>query len=168
MAGTKVTVKIAWGKKDKSSFKLSAKTLGEAGKELDKRDEWGKFDGKISYDYDDDGNNIVTTVTLKPSYLLQMPTWAAYSKAPKNCQKEWDRMYEKLEEHEDGHRQIHQDLLDKIKDSLSKETDLTVDQLKSDFADWLKEGQDNHDKYDSSTGNGSKKGVELNITDECK
>jgi predicted secreted Zn-dependent protease len=167
--GSKVIVTVAWGKKEKNaSIKISAKTLGGAAKELDKRDEWGKFDGKIEYEYDFDGKALVTAVTLKPSYTIQMPTWAGYSKAPKGCQKEWDRMWKKLEEHEDGHRLIHQATLAKIQATLAKQTDLTVDQLKSDFATWLDEGQDNHDKFDTSTGNGSKKGVELDISSECE
>jgi hypothetical protein len=46
MAGTKVTVKIAWGKREKkSSIRLAAPTLGGVLKELQKRDDWGQFDG---------------------------------------------------------------------------------------------------------------------------
>src|SRR3954467_4066589 len=102
MAEVKVTVKTTWGGKDKGSFKISAKTLGGAAKELDRRDEWGKFDGHIGFGYESDENDYVTSVTLKPSYTIYMPVWAAYKKAPKACQEEWDRMYKKLEEHEDG------------------------------------------------------------------
>src|SRR5262249_5103039 len=84
LMGSKVNVTVAWSKKEKnSSIKISAKTLAGAAKELDKRDEWGKFDGKIGYEYEDDGKGLVTAVTLKPSYTIQMPTWAGYSKAPK-------------------------------------------------------------------------------------
>ena len=169
MAGTKVKVKTKWGKKEKkSSIKIKAKTLGGALKALEKRDEWGKFDGKIDYSYKADGDDNVTEVTLKPSYTIQMPTWDGYRKAPKACQKEWDRMWKKLDEHEDGHRLIHLEALAKISHTLGNETDLSVDQFKSDFAQMMQDGQDNQDKFDTKTGHGSKKGVELNITKECE
>ena len=77
MAGTKVKVKIAWGKKEKmSSIKIGAKTLGGALKELLKREEWGAFNGDIDYVVKADANKQVTEVTLKPSYTIQLPTWA--------------------------------------------------------------------------------------------
>jgi predicted secreted Zn-dependent protease len=169
MAGTKVKVKIAWGKKEKKlSIKIGAKTLGGALKELLRLDEWGDFHGDIAYVYRADANNHVTEVTLKPSYTIQMPTWAGYSKAPKACQQEWSRMWKKLEEHENGHRDIHLKALTAIQNALAKKTDLTVDQLESDFARMMKEAQDKQDKFDNSTGHGSNKGVELNITKECE
>jgi predicted secreted Zn-dependent protease len=168
MAGTKVTVKVAWGKKEKkSSIRIGGKTLGEALKELLKRGEWGEFDGDIGYSAKADANGHVTEITLNPSYTIEMPTWAGYSKAPKACQKEWDRMWKKLEEHENGHLAIHLDALDKIQDALKQQTDLTASELDSQVARIMKQAQDNQNKYDSSTGNGSKKGVQLNITSEC-
>jgi predicted secreted Zn-dependent protease len=169
VAATKVKVKIAWVKKEKkSSIRIAAKTLGGALKELLKQDEWGKFNGKIEYDYKADPDKHVTEVTLKPSYTIQMPTWVGYSRAPKACQQEWDRMWKKLEEHEEGHRSIHLETLATIQDALKEKTDLEVDQFKTDFAQMIQEGQDNQDKFDASTGHGSKKGVELDIAEECE
>ena len=167
MAGVKVNVKTTWGAKNTGTFTVKAKTLGEAAKELSKRDEWGKFHGKIDYAYESDENDFVTKVTLKPSYTISMPAWAAYKKAPKACQQEWDRMYKALEKHEDEHRQIHQALLETIEKALQGKTDYPASELHTDFAQWMQDGQDNQDKFDTATGNGSKKGVELTITDEC-
>ena len=166
MAGVKVTVKTTWGAKSNTKFQVKAKTLGGAADELSKRDEWGKFNGKIDYAYKTE-NDFVTEVTLKPTYTIEMPSWAAYSKAPKACQKEWDTMWKKLEEHENGHMQIHLDTLATIESALKSKTDLTLSQFESDFADMVAEGQKNQDKFDTATGHGSKKGVTLNITDEC-
>jgi predicted secreted Zn-dependent protease len=167
MAGVKVTVKTTWGAKNSSTFQLKAKTLGEAAKELDKRDEWGKFDGKITYDYESDENDYVTNVTLKPSYTISMPVWPAYKKAPKACQQEWNRMHKALQKHEDDHRVIHSDTLATIEKELQGKTDYSATQLQTDYAQWVQDGQDNQDKFDTSTRNGANKGVELTITDEC-
>ena len=167
MAGVKVTVKTTWGAKNSSTFQVKAKTLGGAADELSKRDEWGKFDGNIGYDYDSDENDYVTKVTLKPSYTISMPVWAGYKKAPKACQQEWDRMYKALEKHEDGHRLIHLETLATIETALQCKTDYPASDLKTDFAQWMQDGQDNQDKFDKSTRNGANKGVELTITDEC-
>lgn len=168
MAGVKVTVKTVWGGKRNSTFKVSAKTLGAAAKELDRRDEWGEFNGKIGFDYQSDETDCVTEVTLKPSYSIDMPVWASYKKAPKACQQEWDRMYKALEKHEDGHRLIHLETLATMADSLAEKTDYPSDQLKIDFDTMSQDGQNNQDKFDAATGNGSKKGVELDITEECE
>jgi hypothetical protein len=96
-----------------------------------------------------------------------MPVWTAYKKAPKACQEEWDRMWKKLEEHEDGHRLVHLETLTNMQDTLAKQTNLTADQFKADFAQMEADGQSNQDKFDTATGHGSKKGVTLNITPEC-
>lgn len=170
MAGKKVTVKVKtkWGdKKIENSIKISSTTLGDAMNELNQLDEWGEFKGDIGFGYDT-ADDVVTEVTLKPSYTIRMPTWAGYAKAPKPCQEEWDRMYAKLQEHEDGHKQIHQDTLDAIEKYLGKATDLAEKQFKTDFAKLIKDGQDNQKKFDTSTGHGSKKGVELVVTEECE
>lgn len=169
MAGIQVNVKTSWGKKEKkNSIKINAKTLGGAAKELAKRDEWGEFDGKIDYSYESDENDYVTDVTLKPYYTINMPVWSGYKKAPKACQDEWDRMWKALDQHEDGHRLIHLETLARITKVLEKKTDLTVDDFKTEFDELIREGQDNHDKFDTATGHGSKKGVSLNVTSECE
>jgi predicted secreted Zn-dependent protease len=169
MADTAVKVKIAWGKKEKkSSIKINAKTLGGALEQLEKLDEWGKFDGPIDYAYKANGDGLVTEVTLKPSYTIKMPMWTGYSKAPKACQKEWDRMWKKLDEHEDKHRLIHLEAVTIIHDTLAKKTDLTVEQLHADMKKMEQDGQANQDKFDTSSGHGANAGVELNITQECE
>jgi hypothetical protein len=50
---------------------------------------------------------------------------------------------------------------------LEKQTDLPVAQLETQIAAIMKEAQANQEKFDASTGNGSKKGVVLNIAGEC-
>ena len=166
---TKVKVTASWGKKEtKSSIKIKAKTLGDALTALQKRDEWGKFEGQLDYAYKTDSDDHVTEVTLKPSYTIQMPTWDGYKKAPKACQKEWDRMWKKLEQHEDKHRLIHLEMYAKVTDYLSKATDLTVKKFEADFKKMAQEGQANQDKFDSSSKHGQRDGVNLTITDECK
>ncbi len=170
MAGKKVSinVKTKWGdKKTDNSIKISSTTLGDAMNELNQLDEWGEFKGDFAYDYDA-ADGIVTEIRLAPSYIIRMPTWAGYNKAPKACQDEWDRMYAKLQEHEDGHRQIHQDTLDSIEKFFGKATDYSEKQLKADYAKLTKAGQTNQDKFDTSTGHGSKKGVELVVSEECE
>jgi predicted secreted Zn-dependent protease len=170
MAGKKVkiNVKTSWGDQiTDNSIKITATTLGDVVKELKKLDEWGEFKGDVGYDYDTE-NNIVTELRLTPTYTLRMPTWNGYDKAPKACQEEWDRMWPKLEEHEEGHKQIFLDTLDKIEKHFGKATNLSGKQLEAEFKKLIKTGQSHQDKFDTSTGHGSKKGVELIITDECK
>lgn len=167
MADQKTKVTIKWGNKDEDTFKLNAKTLKEAYEALEQRDEWGKFVGDIGYGYNT-ANGIVTDVTLKPSYTLSMPDWSGYQGSPKTCQQEWDKMYTKLAEHEDGHRQVHQDILDKMEKFVEKAKNLTEKQLVDQLKKLLKDMKDDQKKFDTATGNGSKKGVVLNIAPECQ
>jgi predicted secreted Zn-dependent protease len=167
MAEQKISLNTKWGKKDEVTFKVDAKTLKEAGDELNTRDEWGKFEGDITYDYKSTGG-LVTEVTLKPSYTLSMPKWSGYDKAPQACQQEWDRMYKKLVEHEDGHRDVHAESLAKIEKWLEKAKDLKEKTFFDDFKKLVKEMQDNQKKFDKDTDHGAKKGVELNIAEECE
>jgi len=169
MAGTKVNVKTVWGKKEKkSSIKINATTLGGALEELLKLPEWGEFDGKLDVDHKANSKGHVTEVTLKPSYTILMPTWAGYGKATKTCRGEWDRMWKKLDEHENGHRLIHLEALAAIQSHLQMQTDLTVEQFEADLARMMEDGQSKQEKFDAATGHGSKKGVELNITKDCQ
>src|SRR5262249_48950739 len=158
----------AWGRKEKkSSIRIAANTLGGALKELQKRDEWGDFRGDIDYTYKADVNDHVTEVTLTPSYTIQMPEWSGYRQAPKACQKEWDRMWRKLDEHEDGHRLIHEQALTTIQKTLDQKSDLSPDHLDSEMARIMQAAQAKQDSFDASTGHGSKQGVSLSITQEC-
>lgn len=167
MAGAAVSVTIKWGNKDNDTFSVSAKTLADALKALEARDEWGRFSGTIGYEYTD-ANGIVTDVTLKPSYAIEMPKWSGYSSAPKECKDEWDRMWAALEKHEDGHREVHQKALDDFEAALGKKKDYKVAQLKTDHQKMIKTMNDNQKKFDSTTGNGSKTGVTLDVTEACQ
>ncbi len=168
MAETKVTVKTVWGSKPKSSsMRINAKTLGGCIDELKRLHEWGKFDGAIGYVYKADRNKQIANVTLKPSYTIKMPTWSGYKKAPKACKDEWDRMWKKLDEHEEGHRQIHLETLTAIEKAMSGKTNLSIDQFETDLEKLLTEGEVKQKKFDATTGHGSKKGVTLNIAQEC-
>jgi predicted secreted Zn-dependent protease len=96
-----------------------------------------------------------------------MPAWSGYSKAPKECQKEWDKMWKKLDEHEEGHVEVLEKTVDWTKGSLEKMTDLTVETLKAAVAHEIVHGNENQKAFDDATGHGSKKGVVLNVSAAC-
>jgi hypothetical protein len=76
-------------------------------------------------------------------------------------------MWKKLDEHEAGHLQIHMETLAAIEKALSGKTNLSIDQFESDLEKLVKEGEDKQKKFDATTGHGSKKGVTLNVAQEC-
>ncbi len=168
MADEKTSVEIKWGKKDEVTFDVKAPTLKGAGDELNKREEWGRFEGHIDYASKTSKAKLVTEVTLKPWYIISMPSWLGYNNAPPKCQQEWNKMYRKLVDHEEGHRLVHQETLEKMEKYVEKAKDLTEKVLDAEFKKLIKEMQDNQKKFDSATGNGSKKGVELDIAKECE
>jgi predicted secreted Zn-dependent protease len=165
---TKVKVKTSWGSKvKKTDIDITAETLADALAALQSLNEWGEFSGTIDYSSSDDGTNI-TEVVLKPTYTIHMPKWSGYSKAPKECQQEWDRMWKKLDEHEDGHKDVFLDALKTIEDTLKKKTDYPMGDLDTDFNKMIQDMKNKQKSFDSSTGNGSKKGITLTVSEACQ
>jgi predicted secreted Zn-dependent protease len=162
-----ITVNVTW-KKSSKDIKIKAETLGGALKELEKRDEWGQHEGGISPTVKvKDGN--VTELTLAGTSEIQMPQWSGYNGAPKACKKEWDRMYKALDKHEEEHRTLYVDVVEKFAEGLRKKTDpLTVEQVKALIKALDKKLDDDSEKYDTKTGHGSKDGVNLDIAAECE
>jgi predicted secreted Zn-dependent protease len=98
-----------------------------------------------------------------------MPKWSGYKGSPKACQKEWDRMYKALEEHEIGHQDLYIDVVEKFAEGLRKKTEpVTVEQIKDLIKALDKKADGDSEKYDNSTAHGSKKGVNLTIAAECE
>jgi hypothetical protein len=163
-----ITVNVTWKKSSKADIKINATTLRGALDALEKRDEWGEFEGGISPTAKvKDG--YITELTLSCTSDIHLPQWSGYKGAPKVCQKEWDRMYKALDEHEIGHQTLYIDVVEKFAEGLrKKEEPVTVDQIKDLIKALDKKADSDSEKYDSSTGHGSKKGVELTIATECE
>lgn len=89
MADVKVEIKVNNPKVSK--FNVRGKTLAEAKKDLDTRDEWGLYDAtqnfKSSARTDRDGN--VTSVTMVLNPVIQLPEWSGYRSATKEQKASW-------------------------------------------------------------------------------
>ncbi len=163
MAEVKVNIKINAPKVTK--FKVGGKTLADAKKALDARDEWGLYDStqgfKSSAKVDKDKK--VTDVTMAINPIIELPDWSGYSKATKEQKASWDDMVKKLEAHERKHHDIQVDCVEALKKAIKEADDLDAKGLNKIISDQQKACQKNQDSYDARSGHGAKEGVELDL-----
>jgi predicted secreted Zn-dependent protease len=163
MADVKCDIKINAPKVTK--FTVGGKTLEDAKKALDKRDEWGLYDStrgfKSSAKVDKDKK--VTEVTMVINPIIELPDWSGYSKATKEQKASWDAMVKKLEAHERKHHDIQVDCVDALKKAIKDADDLDAKALNKIISDQQKACQKKQDSYDSSSGHGAKEGVTLDL-----
>jgi predicted secreted Zn-dependent protease len=163
MADIKVDIKVNDPKVSK--FKVAGKTLREAQKNLDSRDEWGVYDAtqnfKSSAQTDGDGN--VTSVTIVLNPIIQLPEWSGYSSATKEQKASWDKMVKALGAHERKHHDIQVDCANDLSKEIKKAKTLHADDLNKIISDQQKACQKKQDDYDSRSGHGEKEGVELDL-----
>lgn len=163
MAGIKADIKVNNPKVTK--FTVAGKTLREAKKNLDSRDEWGLYDAtrnpKNSAKVDGDGN--VTSVTMAINPVIELPEWSGYSSATKEQKASWDTMVKALEAHERKHHDIQVDCASDLKKEIMKAKTLDANDLNKIISDQQEACQKKQDAYDSRSGHGEKEGVELDL-----
>ena len=163
MAGVKVDIKVNNPKVSK--FKVGGKTLADAKKALDARDEWGLYDStqnfKSGAQTDKDGN--VTTVTMVINPVIELPEWSGYGAATKEQKASWDDMAKKLEAHERRHHDIQVDCADTLTKEIKKAKTLDAKGLNKIISDQKDACQKKQDDYDTRSGHGAKEGVELDL-----
>lgn len=156
-------VNLKWGKKnDKGKFNVKGKTLKDVKKALDKREEWGKFEWRCTYDYKADSSGALTSVTIKPTWTIDMPKWPGYSKASKGVKASWDAMWKELFKHEVGHRTRFEDDVKKLIAKLKKDKPADVDSFKTIFDAALVTMDETQKKFDKSTNHGQNK-IKLDV-----
>jgi predicted secreted Zn-dependent protease len=148
-----------------STFSVAGKTLREAKKNLDARDEWGLYDAtqnsKSSAKTDADGNVVSVTMVLNPK--IEMPAWSGYSKATKDQKDSWDTMKKALLAHENRHHDIQLKCVEDLKKAIKAAETLDAAALKELIDQMQKDCQKKQDAYDSRSGHGAKEGVVLDL-----
>jgi predicted secreted Zn-dependent protease len=163
MGDVKVSIKVNAPRVSK--FRVGGKTLAEAKKALDSRDEWGLYDStqnqRSDARADKDGNVISVSLTLSP--IIELPTWSGYSAATKEQKASWDDMVGKLEAHERKHHTIQVNCAKDLEKDIKSAKDLDAKTLKQMLSDNQDDCQKQQDSYDSRSGHGAKEGVVLDM-----
>lgn len=161
MADVKVDIKVNNPRVTK--FKVAGKTLSDAMKVLDSRDEWGLYDATRNFksSAQRDGNGTVTAVTMELNPVIELPEWSGYSSATKEQKASWDKMAKALEAHERTHHDIQVDCASDLSKEIKKVKTLDAKNLNKIIADQQKACQKKQDDYDTRSGHGAKEGVEL-------
>jgi predicted secreted Zn-dependent protease len=163
MADVKVDIKVSAPKITK--FTVSGKTLKDAQKSLDAREEWGLYDAtrnpKQSANTDKDGN--VASVTMVVNPVIELPQWSGYSSATKEQKASWDKMVKALEAHERKHHSIQVACAADLEKQIKGAKNLDGNALNKLISDQQSACQKKQDSYDTSSGHGAKEGVELDL-----
>ncbi|HEX3743199.1 MAG TPA: DUF922 domain-containing protein [Bryobacteraceae bacterium] len=164
MADVKVDIKVNVPRVSK--FTVSGKTLKDALKVLDARDEWGLYDGtrnpKQAAQTDQDGN--VTSVTIELNPVIELPQWSGYNAATKEQKASWDKMVKALEAHERKHHDIQVKCAAQLKKQIADAKTLDGPLLNKLIGKQQTGCQKKQDDYDSSSGHGDKEGVRLDLS----
>lgn len=157
-------LEVNWGVKvNHSTFTVKGNDIKSVVKSLNARGEWGKFKGNIKYKYWDDKGK-VTKVRLIPSYKVMMPSWPKYRNQSQAVKDNWDSMYKALLKHENKHKDIFTNGLNKLKTDIEELSEITVNNLKSMLNTDISAIQKKHDAFDKKTEYGAARGVELTVT----
>jgi predicted secreted Zn-dependent protease len=148
-----------------STFNVAGKTLKEAMRNLDARDEWGLYDAtqnvQSSAKTDADGNIVSVTMVLNPR--IEMPSWSGYRAATKEQKASWDTMNKALLAHENRHHDIQVDCAEDLKKAIKAAKQLDGNALNKLIDQLNQDCQKKQDAYDSRSGHGAREGVVLDL-----
>ena len=135
---------------------VGGKTLKEAGRELDKLDEWGQGGGMLRTDSIPAGTSTNLTVNAQANLVHRLPRWTGYGAASTAAKAEWDRMVAKLKVHEDRHMQIAIEEADRLATDL---VGVEIGKIARMVTEANRRMAKRQQELDKDTQNGSKPGV---------
>ncbi len=104
---------------------VGGSTLEQVGNQLNQQGEWGKGGGEITVDNIPEGNSPTVDVVLHGGLVKILPQWLGYGSGSAAVKAEWDKMFAKLEAHEQRHVDIAIEEANKLlKDLPGKSIDL--------------------------------------------
>ena len=167
------TFKVEVTKKDRKTSAVAGNTYEDVFKFFEKKnaakEEWAKFSHeKPALSFKPPSGGPVTEVVLKVGFTITMPSWSKASSLGKNRKAAWDKMITALEKHEENHRLILLEQSMLWGETITAESDLTVEKLATLFKPFPAQVKAAQDKYDASSGNGVKEGVFLPAPDKVK
>lgn len=97
---------------------VGGSTLEQVGRQLNAQGEWGRGGGQISADNIPPGNSPTVDVNLHAGLVKILPQWLGYSSASAAVKAQWDKMFAKLDAHEQRHVDIAIEEADRLKRDL--------------------------------------------------
>jgi predicted secreted Zn-dependent protease len=151
---------------DDKSYKIKAKTLSEAAAAMDAHDpeEWGKceWDPQLDADFDT-STGAITKATVTVVITITMPKWKGAKKLSEAAKAEWDRFYQALLDHENGHVERVHTHLTGLGESL---IGMTTEQANAECTKVMTELQTDSDEYDVDTDHGRNEGTIIDTSIE--
>lgn len=144
----------------RQTYPVTGATLAQAAAVIEAREEAGLTEWKPKLKYDKDDAGLVTHATVTVPLTITMPNWSAASKLSKAAKAEWDRFYQALEAHEQGHVDLVNKHLGGLGATLVGKTEAEASDA---FANAVQELKDASDTYDVDTDHGRNHGTELDV-----
>jgi len=152
-----------WGTEENEVYEVSGATLQDVASAMSGQPEAGKYEWFPTYSYNSDGSdgNNITSAEAKVVIKLTMPMWADQDSASPEAQAEWNRFWQALKDHEDGHARLVEQHLDGIEQQLigKSPTDAATH-----WQNALNALQQASDDYDNSTNHGIATGTTLDTS----
>lgn len=144
-----------------TSYDISGSTLMEAYEEMSQHNEAGETSWNPKYNLTKDDSAKVTAVTIDVEITVQMPNWPNASKLGKDAKAEWDRFYQALDKHEQGHVDLVKTKFQAVAEKMLGKTEAeAAKEFKAALADLKKASK----KFDTDTDHGRKEGTILDTS----
>jgi hypothetical protein len=144
----------------RTTYTVPGSTLKEATVAVKARKEAGSTEPRVSYTYaTKDG--VLTDVRVTVNLAVTMPEWPGRTNASEAARVEWDRFYQSLDEHEQGHVDLTRQTLSGLAESLVGKTEA---EAKAAVEEAEKKLNEAYEAYDVDTDHGRKRGTIIDDT----
>jgi Bacterial protein of unknown function (DUF922) len=137
---------------------VKGKTLAQVAVELNRLPEWGRGGGSLRSDKLENVKTPEVTVQLRANLTMVLPRWEGYEGASEAAKIEWNRMIEKLREHEQRHVDIAIEEADALASALLGKPMSNIASMVTEANAKLARRQQ---ELDAKTEQGSKEGVQF-------
>lgn len=146
-----------------SSYSVAALSLSDVASQLSSRDEAGYCGWKEAWTYKTGSTGRITAVKVKVKIDIEMPAWTPPPSMLPRAKAEWERSYQALLAHEQGHERLVHEHFDGLADRILGKT---VRQGTALFEGAKASLSRASRAYDGKTGNGTKTGTIIDTTIE--
>lgn len=144
-----------------ATYKIEGRTLKEVAQNIEIRDEAGRTECQILVNRTHGTDGKILKVKVIVEMTITMPVWPNYTKQSKAAKAEWDRAYNSLKIHENGHIKIIKERTKNFAALIIGMTDAESDNALTEKIEELKQA---NDKYNQETDYGRKQGTIIDTT----
>jgi len=129
---------------------------------MDRRDEWGRFDSHVEYDFaSGSGSDTVSAFTVAAAPEILLPEWTRRATADAAHGQAWDAMLAVLTAHEENHFDIFMTWARNLRRSLRRARPIPATEFQARWDRFNADLETAQGRYDRTTNHGVREGVRL-------